>query len=142
MAQHLFQLKVNHIFKDNGKKETTDSLLNSVDKQIWTRSLSNEWGSLAQGNTHGVNGTDTIEFIHKRELPQDKNGTYATYVVDYRPLKEEKYRVRITVGGGRLIHTEDTGLPTANLLETKMLINSIISDATKGARFMSADITD
>ena len=59
-----------------------------------------------------------------------------------RPLKEEIYRVRITVGGDRLTYNDDAGSPAANLLETKLLINSTISDAAKGARFMTADIKD
>ena len=56
-------------------------------------------GGLTQGNIHGVTSTDTIDFIHKYEVPDGKRVTYATYVVDYRPLKNEQYRVRITVGG-------------------------------------------
>jgi len=41
-----------------------------------------------------------------------------------------------------LEYNDDAGSPAANLLETKILINSTISDAHKGARFMSADIKD
>jgi len=33
-------------------------------------------------------------------------------------------------------------LPAANLLETKIILNSTISDANQEARFMSADIKD
>ena len=36
----------------------------------------------------------------------------------------------------------DAGSPAANLLETKILVNSTISDARKGAWFMSADLKD
>ena len=104
--------------------------------------MSNEWGRLAQGNKHGVTSTDTIDFIHKHEVPDGKRVTYATYVVDYRPLKKEKYRVRITVGGDRLVYLDDAGSPAANLMETKLLVNSTISEAKHGARFMSADIQD
>ena len=68
--------------------------------------------------------------------------TYALYVCDYRPLKDEPYRVRITVGGDKLEYLDDAGSPAANLLETKILLNSVISDADKGARFMCADIKD
>ena len=32
--------------------------------------------------------------------------------------------------------------PAASLLETKIVINSVISDAHKGARFMTADLKD
>ena len=39
-------------------------------------------------------------------------------------------------------YTSDAGSPAANLVETKLLINSTISDAQKGARFMSANLKD
>ena len=39
-------------------------------------------------------------------------------------------------------YAEDAGLPAANLLETSFLINSTISDANKGAKFMTDDIKD
>ena len=63
-------------------------------------------------------------------------------VCDYRPLKEEKYRVRLTIGGDKLEYDNETALPTANLIDTKILVNSAISDAHRGARFMSVDIKD
>ena len=36
----------------------------------------------------------------------------------------------------------DAGSSAANLMEPKILINSTISDAIRGARFMSANIND
>ena len=144
IAQHLsYDHKlINHLYRSDGKKETIDSLLTGQNKDTWLRSLSNEWGRLAQGNDNGIKGTDTIEFIHRSQVPSDKQVTYASYVCDYRPLKDESYRVRITVGGDRLDYKDDAGSPAANLLETKILLNSVISDAHRGARFMSADIKD
>ena len=52
-------------------------------------------------------------------------------VCDFRPLKEEKYRVQLTIGGDKLDYANKTALPTANLLDTNFLINSTISDARK-----------
>jgi hypothetical protein len=46
------------------------------------------------------------------------------------------------VGGDKLMYEFDSGSPTASLLETKILVNSVISDAHKGARFMSLDLKD
>ena len=63
-------------------------------------------------------------------------------VCNYRPLKEEKYRVRLTIGGNKLDYNHETASLTANLIDTKILINSTISDAHKGAQFMSVDIKD
>ena len=95
---------------------------------------------MAQGNNAGVIDTDTIKFIPKTEVPVDKKVTYAMMVCDYRPLKEEKHRVRITVGRDRLPYEEDAASLAADLLETKILLNSTISNAAKGARFMTLDI--
>ena len=141
-AAHLSTPTVNHIFRPDGRKETIDSVLQGSDRDIWRQSLSNEWGRLAQGNDKGVLSTDTIDFIHKNEVPSNQDITYATFVLDYRPLKSEPHRVRITVGGDRLTYNADAGAPAANMLETKILVNSTISDAKQGARFMSADLKD
>ena len=88
----------------------------------------------------GIRGTSTIQFIHRRQVPKDRDVTYATFVCDHKPLKEEKHRVRITVGGDRITCPDDMGSPTANMLETKILANSTISNAHLGARFISADL--
>ena len=141
-AQDMFHLHVNHIYRPDGKKETIDTLLQGSDRDIWMQSLSNEWGRLAQSNDKGVIATDTIDFIHRHEVPDGRDVTYATFVLNYRPLKSETHRVRITVGGDRLSYAADAGSPAANLLETKLLVNSTISDASKGARFMSTDLKD
>ena len=104
-----------HIFRPDGKRETIDTILQGSDRHIWTKSLSNEWGRLAQGNDAGVRSTDTIDFIHKQEVPVDRDVTYATFVLDYRPLKSEPYRIRITVGGDRLSYPFDAGSPAASV---------------------------
>jgi hypothetical protein len=135
-------LQMLHIFDEAGRKLSIDNLLKSEDGPIWDRGLSNEWGRLANGNKRGIKGTNTIQFIHKHDVPHDRNVTYATFVCTHKPLKSETHRVRITVGGDRLSCLEDTGSPTANMLETKCLVNSTISHAKYNARFMSADITN
>ena len=63
-------------------------------------------------------------------------------VCDYRPLKSEKYRVRLTVGGDKFTCEFDVASPAASVLETKLILNSVISDAHKGARFLTLDIKD
>ena len=50
--------------------------------------------------------------------------------------------MRITVGGNQLSYQANVGSPAANMLETKVLVNSTISDAKRGARFMSTDLKD
>ena len=47
-----------------------------------------------------------------------------------------------TIGGDELDHVNDASSPAASLLESKLLINSIISDAHKDARFITIDLKD
>jgi hypothetical protein len=139
---HCFPLHANHIYNAQGKKETIDTLLNGKDNPIWTTALSNELGRLAQGINNRVVATDTIDFIHRSEVPTDKKVTYGNFICDYRPLKSEPNRVRLTVGGDKLPYDDDAGSPAASLLESKLIINSTISDSKDGARFMCADLKD
>lgn len=134
---------INHIYNEKtGKRETPESLLNGPNKIIWNKATSNEFGRLTQGNKHGVIATDTMEFIAVNTVPKDRDVTYLTMVYDHRPLKSEPYRCRIVVGGDKLSYDEDASAPTTDLTETKLLLNSVISDAWKGARFCSADLKD
>ena len=55
-------------------------------------------------------------------------------------MKEEKYRVHITVGGDKLDFCGDASSVTASLATVKLLLNSVVS--TKGAKFTTADIKD
>ena len=61
--------------------------------------------------------------------------TYASFVYDHQPLKSEPWRVMLVVRGDKLSYNEDAGSPASNMIETKILLNSIISDAKKGAVF-------
>ena len=121
-------------------KKTLEHLLQGPVKKTWERSTSNEFGHLTKGNIHGVKGTNTMEFISKHDLPPHAKVTCASFVCDIRPLKTETHRVQLVVGGDRLAYDEDTGSPAASLLETKVLLNSVIGDAAKGAKFMTCDI--
>ena len=78
-------------------------LIQGPDKYIWLKALANDFGRLAQGVKGRMpTGNSTIFFIHPSEIPTYKKVTYGRLVVDIRPLKEEKYRVRIKVGGNKL----------------------------------------
>ena len=66
---------VNHIYnKVTGKKENIDLLLKQ-NQPRWERSLSNEFGRLAQGNKYGVLATDAMEFIPQSQVPRDRDVT-------------------------------------------------------------------
>ena len=131
---------INHIFEEN-KKQSIDTLLQGENKNTWQQELNNELGRLSNG-FEKIKGTNTITFIHKRDIPNNKKATYANMVCDYRPLKSEKYRVRLTVGGDKLTCEFDVASPATSVLETKLIIKSFISDAHKGARFLTLDIKD
>ena len=57
-----------------------------------------------------------------------------------RSEKKEKNRTRFTVGGDRKNYPCAVATPTADMLVTKLLFNSVIS--TKGARFVTIDTSD
>jgi len=135
-------LYANHILHKDGTRQSLDSLITGENKHVWINGLSNELGRLAQGNKNNVEFTDTIEFILKSDVPQNSKVTYANFVCTHRPLKTEPWRVRLVAGGDKLEYEADAGSPAASLLEAKLLFNSVISDAAKGARFFSCDLKD
>ena len=55
-------------------------------------------------------------------------------------MKEEKYRVRITVRGDKLDFCGDVSSVAASLATVKVLLNSVVS--TKGAKSTTANIKD
>lgn len=143
MKRKLFATpSVQHIYDANGKRMTVDVLLRGKDSKMWKKSMSMEIGTLAKGNIHGVSATNNIEFVYKNDIPTEEKITYAQFVCDYRPLKPEPYRIRCVVGGNKLDCNIDTGSLTTNLVEFKILLNSVISDANKGAKIMSLDLKD
>eukprot|EP00957_Ditylum_brightwellii_P089273 6798043-Ditylum_brightwellii.AAC.1 len=109
-------------------------------RTTWISSTDNELGCLAAGIPGQVEGSNTIGFIRKNAIPKGKKITYTNMVCDYKPLKEEKYRVRLTIGGDKLIYNDETASPAASLLKTKIIVSITISDAHKGACFMGIDI--
>ena len=141
VANVIFNHSINHVYDDNGNRLNLDDLITGPTQGIWIKATCNEIGRLAQGYGN-VKGTDTIEFISHRDVPENKKVTYANFVCDIRPLKSEPHRVRLVVGGDKLDYLNDAGSPAASLLETKLLVNSVIFEANAGARFISTDLKD
>jgi hypothetical protein len=133
---------------DTGKAETIDTLLNGPDGTIWTHSLTNEWGRCTRGLTKNrtkestIIGQQTMVFIKPHEVPHGRKVTYANFVCTMRPGKSEVYRIRMTVGGDRLEAYQDVRSPAVGIIDTKLHLNSTISDASSGARYCTADIKD
>jgi hypothetical protein len=104
---------------------------------LWTQGLGNECGRLFQG-IRDIPGTDTCFFTTLRNIPNNRNITYGKIVCDYKPHKQEKERVRLTVGGDRLDYSGDVATSTADITTFKILINSTLS--TKDAAMMMMNI--
>ena len=113
---------MSHIYDTSGRKLSIDKLLTGSQSHIWNKVVSNKMGRLTKGNDDGVSWTDTMEFITKEEVPSHKKVTYCSFVCDIRPYKQEKYRVRLVVGGDKLECNFDTGSPAASMLDTKNLM--------------------
>ena len=108
-------------------------------KELWERSAANEFGRLMQGLKRGnIQGTETMRFIKRSEMPQGRQATYAKYVCEYKPNKQEKERTRITVGGDCIDYPGEVATKSADITTIKCLLNSVIS--TKNGRFATADV--
>ncbi len=134
----------NLIIGDNGELlEYRHLIVNPKTKTTWTHSYGNEIGRLAQGMPGRNSGTNTIVFIEKPQVPQNraKDVTYSLITTLIRPKKlDEPNRTRLVAGGNRVHYPGDAGTPTANPIIVKLLLNSIIS--TPNAKFMTMDIKD
>ena len=73
-------------------------------KDAWNISAANKFGRLSQRVGGRVKVSDTIYFVHKRGVPQDrfKDVTYIKFVYNVRPTKVDPNRTRLTVGGDRI----------------------------------------
>ena len=85
-----------------------------------------------------IQGTNTIFFIHKHQVPADrwKDITYAKFVCELKPNKVEVYLMRLTLRGDKVHHPGDVSIPTADLTLVKVHINSVISTPA-GALYMT-----
>jgi hypothetical protein len=62
-------------------------------KEVWEKSFVNELGRLARGiHTRMPDGTNTIFFIPKTQVPKDRNPAYGRIVVSIRPQETETQR--------------------------------------------------
>jgi hypothetical protein len=106
-------------------------LIQGKNKEIWYKLCANEFGQLAQGVGERIKeGTNTIFFINKNQMPKDRKATYARFIIDEQPQKAEKHRTRITVGGNLVDYPSNIHMPTADLDLVKILFTSVISDKT------------
>jgi hypothetical protein len=105
-------------------------------RDAWSLSSANKFGRLANRVGGRIkNPTNTIQFIHQHKVPKEqmKNITYGQFVCTVRPEKAEPNCTRFMVGGDRINYPGEVATPTAEMLVTKMLFNSVIR-APLGAR--------
>ena len=106
---------------------------------IWSHILANYLGRLAQGvGTHMPNGTNTVFFIRKCDVPASRIVTYSRLVSSIFPQKKKTRRVRVMVGGDKLDTPGITTTNCASLATTKCLLNRIVS--TSDAQFLILEI--
>ena len=55
-------------------------------------------------------------------------------------LKQEAHHCHLVVGGDKLLYASDSTVPVTNLIESKILFNSVV--LTKGAKSMTIDINN
>ena len=107
-----------------------------------TKSFSNDWRQLVQDNNTRIKGTDTIRFILKNTALHNQKLKYTLVVCDCKSLKDKKYGVRIAVGSNKLLYSNDASSLAVDLLETKLLLSSTISNTRKGAKFTHCGTKD
>ena len=117
-----------------------DTLLVVNNIATWWTAVSNELELLSNGFNFRVRATNTINFISKYKLPSVRKFTYENFVCDHWPLKLKNHLVQLTMGAYELYCLDENEFPGAYPLEIKILLNSIIYDACRGARFLSWDL--
>ncbi len=118
-------------------------VVNKTTRATWQHSYGNKIGCLAQGMPGRNTGTNTIVFIKKNQVPQNraKDVTYGLITCLIRPEKiEEPNQTRLVMGGNRVHYLGNAGTSTADLLTVTLLINSTIS--TPNAKYMTMEIKD
>ena len=110
-----------------------------VIRKQWNHAGANEFGRLLQG-IRDIEGTDTMFFVNRKDVPEHKTVTYSRMVCDIRPQKEETHRMRMTAGGDRLEYAGKTSTESASLETIKIHWNSVLS--TPKARYMTMDISN
>jgi hypothetical protein len=117
-------------------------LINPKYKELWGKSYTFELGRLAQVIPSVSNGTNTIVFIGRDDVPinQHKDITYRRVCVNYCPEKVDPNHSCLTVGGNSITYPGDCGTPTVDMVTVKIQLNSIVS--TKDACYCTIDLKD
>ncbi len=117
-------------------------LVNPKYKELWGKSYTKELGRLDQGMPGVSKGTNTIIFIHCKDIPHNckRDVTYSRVFVNYCPEKEDPNCTQVTMGSNLLHYPGDCRTPTIDMITVKFYLNSVIS--TKNARYCTIDLKD
>jgi hypothetical protein len=149
MAQHKLPMKLlceiaNSVLGVNGELlEYCHLITNQTTRVTWQHSYGNKIRPLTQGMPGRNTGTNTIVFIKKNQVPQNraKDVTYGLITCLIRPEQiEEPNQTRLVTECNRVHYPGNAGTLTADLLTVKLLINSTIS--TPNTKCMTMDIKD
>ena len=83
---------------------------------------------------------NSMKFIKKKLVPKHIIVTYARFVEDIRPQKDEISRMRLTAGGKILEYVGKNSTESSVLETTKILVNCVISNPE--ARFGCFDVSN
>ena len=94
-------LKINAVLgTTTGKNLDCKQLMKGTDRKNWINGRSKEFARLAQVHKRDNNkGTNTLFFVHPNKSPKNNKPTYPCICANFRPQKEDPYRVQFTVGG-------------------------------------------
>ena len=79
---------------ETGKELDYQQLMQSTKhKETWSKLSANKFGRFANGVKGYIKGTNTIKFIHKRDVPRKrmKDVTYRQFVCCIRPEKAKTH---------------------------------------------------
>ena len=108
-----------------------------MDAPVWTSSMYNKLGHLSQDwDKHA--GTDTIDFVFRKDKPKYRRATYVRAVCNIRPHKIETHRTRLTEGVNIIYYPGEFKTPTSDFTNMKLHVNSAISDVK--SRYMYMDV--
>jgi hypothetical protein len=131
----------NEVFDEESGKLLKYQKLITLPKhcKVWMHSSANKFERLVQGVGGRLKGTDTIFFIRKHQVPEDKwkDVTYPKFVCELKPNKAKVHCTQLTVGGNKVHYPGDVGTPTADLILVRMHINSVVS--TRREQYMTLD---
>ena len=79
---------INHIYNNEGKRQSIDKMLQSENTHIWSHSLSNETVTIVQG-TRNIQDNEIVNYIPKSKVPTGAIVVYSNFICDFKPLKTE-----------------------------------------------------